>query len=170
MKYAITTALAGILCCTTSLHAAPPEQPANNQENANQAAQLDPRFAQLEQTLSNVKLVGNFTVTGRESGKLTKEEYTIISAKKLPQGDLWLLQTRIKYGDKDVALPLPLEIKWAENTPVITLDELQIPTLGTFSSRVVIDNGKYAGTWSHGEVGGHLFGVIEKIDDGEKKD
>ncbi len=34
--------------------------------------------------------------------------------------------------------------------------------MGTFSARVVIYNKKYAGTWTHGKVGGHLFGVIEK--------
>ena len=48
------------------------------------------------------------------------------------------------------------------STPVITLTELTIPALGTFSARVVIDNGKYAGTWTHGDVGGHMFGVIRR--------
>jgi hypothetical protein len=28
---------------------------------------------------------------------------------------------------------------------------------------VVIDGKKYAGTWSHGKVGGHLYGKITKI-------
>jgi hypothetical protein len=27
----------------------------------------------------------------------------------------------------------------------------------------VIYNKKYAGTWTHGEVGGHLFGTLEKV-------
>jgi hypothetical protein len=35
--------------------------------------------------------------------------------------------------------------------------------LGTFSAHVVIDGNKYAGTWSHGNVGGHLYGKITKI-------
>jgi hypothetical protein len=55
-----------------------------------------------------------------------------------------------------------LDVKWAANTPVITLDELTIPVLGTFSARVVLHDNKYAGTWRHDAVGGHLFGVIEK--------
>ena len=29
-----------------------------------------------------------------------------------------------------------------------------------FARRVVIADGKYAGTWQHGKVGGHLFGKI----------
>jgi hypothetical protein len=78
-------------------------------------------------------------------------------------GDYWLLTSRIKYGKNDITLPLPLEIKWAGDTPVITLTDFTIPSLGTFSSRVVIYDNAYAGTWSHGKVGGHLFGTIEKI-------
>ena len=38
----------------------------------------------------------------------------------------------------------------------------RIPGLGTFSSRVVIYEGRYAGTWQHGDVGGHLFGVLKR--------
>ena len=59
-----------------------------------------------------------------------------------------------------VTVPVPVEVKWAGETPVITLDEVTIPGLGTFSSRVVLDRGRYAGTWSHDKVGGHMFGTI----------
>src|SRR5436305_4375436 len=116
----------------------------------------------LEDDLTNVKLIGQFTVTGRENRDPKPEEYTINSAMKLPDGDLWLLKARIKYGDKDVTVPIPLEIKWAGDTPVITLTNLAIPGLGSFTSRVVIYEGRYAGTWQHDRVGGHLFGKIEK--------
>jgi hypothetical protein len=77
--------------------------------------------------------------------------------------DLWQFSARIKYGDKDVTLPIPIEVKWAGKTPVISLDNVTIPQLGTFSSYVVIDGDKYAGTWTHGEVSGHMFGRIEKL-------
>ena len=121
------------------------------------------RFAKFEKTLNNVKLVGNFTVVGSDNdGPLAKEEYTITKVEKMEEGDFWKIHARIKYGGQDVTLPLPLEVKWAGNTPVITLDKILIPGLGTFSARVVIINGKYAGTWTHGENGGHLFGTIKK--------
>ena len=55
---------------------------------------------------------------------------------------------------------MPLQVQWAGTTPVITLTNVLIPGLGTFSSRVVIYKNKYAGTWTHGDVGGHLFGTI----------
>jgi hypothetical protein len=105
-----------------------------------------------------------FTVTGKEGQPPRAEEYTISSAMKLPDGDLWLLKSRVKYGDKDVTLPIPLDIKWAGDTPVITMTNMEIPGLGTFSTRVVLYEGRYAGTWQHGKVGGHLFGRIEKAD------
>jgi len=117
----------------------------------------------LEDDLTNVKLIGRFTIAGREDRDPKAEEYTITSAMKLPDGDLWLLKARIKYGDKDVTMPIPLEIKWAGDTPVITLTNLSIPRLGTFTSRVVIYDNRYAGTWQHGNVGGNLFGRIEKV-------
>lgn len=127
------------------------------------------RFAQLVKTLNNVKLVGNFTVVGQDQ-ELTEEEYTIKKVEKLAEGDYWKIHARIKYGGRDVELPLDLEIKWAENTPVITLDKVSIPLLGTFDARVVIINGKYAGTWSHDKVGGHLFGTIQKIEEEKNED
>ncbi len=117
---------------------------------------------QLTDELTNVKLIGRFTITGKEDQAPKEEEYTISSALKLPDGDVWLIKSRIKYGNKDVTLPIPLEIKWAGDTPIITLTNLEIPGLGTFSSRVVIYEGRYAGIWQHGDVGGHLFGRLEK--------
>ena len=79
----------------------------------------------------------------------------------MPRGDYWLFKARIRYGDHDVTVPLPLEVKWAGQTPVITLNNVPIPGLGTFDARVLIDGNRYAGTWQHGEVGGLLFGRVE---------
>jgi hypothetical protein len=119
-------------------------------------------FKKFEQTMNGAVLAGQFTILGKDRESMPPEEYTIKRVSKLPDGDYWLFQARIKYGDKDVTIPLPLEVKWAGDTPVITLTDLTIPALGTFSARVVIDNGKYAGTWTHGDAGGHMFGVIKR--------
>lgn len=129
------------------------------------APSRDELIKKLEADLTNVKLVGRFTVSGREDREPRPEEYTITSAMKLPDGDMWLIKSRVKYGDKDMTVPIPLEIKWAGDTPVITLTDLTIPGLGTFTSRVVIYENRYAGTWQHGNVGGNLFGRIEKVKD-----
>lgn len=134
------------------------ETPPNDTQPA--AAQQEKQF---QETLHNVALVGHFTVVGQETDQPKPERYEISNVRKLDQGDLWLFNARIKYGDKDQKIPLPLEVKWAGKTPVITLDNVTIPGMGTFSAYVVIDGDKYAGTWSHGDVGGHLYGRIEKL-------
>jgi hypothetical protein len=78
------------------------------------------------------------------------------------QGDMWLITARIKYGDHDVTVPLPLPIRWAgDDTPVITLDEFSVPGLGTYSARVMIYKDRYMGYWSASDHGGYLFGVVE---------
>lgn len=118
----------------------------------------------LETKLTGSKFTGLFTVAGRDLSKTTTEEYTITSATKVSDGDTWMLKARIKYGGTDSTIPIPLEIKWAGDTPVITMDKITLPGLGTFSARVVIHDDRYAGTWQHDAVGGHLFGTISKGD------
>ena len=129
-----------------------------------QTAKRDEEFKKL---VTNVRLVGNFTLDGQEPGKLQREEYVITGAMKLGDGDYWALTSRIKYGDVDLTVPVPVQVKWAGKTPVITVDSVTIPGLGTFSARVLLDGARYAGTWNHDEKGGHLFGVIER--DGDEK-
>ena len=46
---------------------------------------------------------------------------------------------------------------------MVMLTDYSVPALGTFTARVLFYDDRYAGTWQHGqEVGGHLFGRIEK--------
>jgi len=148
---------------------------ADDKKSEKKAKQLTAKqkkqYAEFEKRMQGVKLVGKFTIVGQPTDKLAAEEYTIRSVKKLPEGDLWAFATQIKYGKLDLPITLNLPVKWAGDTPVITLTNLTIPTLGTFSARVVLYNKKYAGTWTHGKVGGHMFGVIVKMPgtDGAKK-
>ena len=127
-------------------------------------------YKKLESLLTNAKLAGNFTISGKDMKDFPKEEYTILSATKAEQGEMWLLKARIKYGGHDVTVPFPIEILFAGKTPVMTLDNITIPGLGTFSARVVLHDGKYAGTWQHDKVGGHLFGSIEKAKEEARDD
>lgn len=119
------------------------------------------RNAALEKSLSGAALVGHFTVTGRGEMQPREERYELSSVKHL-EGDMWLITARIKYGDHDVELPLPLPIKWAGDTPVITVDEFSFPGLGTYTARVMIYQDHYAGFWSGKDHGGHLFGRVER--------
>ncbi len=124
-----------------------------NAGSGNSAA-LEENF---RQSLSGATLVGHFTVGDRKD--LREEKYTITKVSKIP-GGLWLFQVRIQYGKRDVTLPLPLNVEWAGDTPVITLTDMNIPGLGTYTARVLIYRDQYAGTWSGGDVGGQMFGRV----------
>jgi len=139
-----------------------PEQTATSEQTA-------ALHAKLAKYLSGTKWTGQFTVAGKD--KPSTEHYEILSAEKNEVGDFWNLVARIKYGDHDQTLPLPpIEIKFADKTPVITIDKVTFPGFGTFDARVLIRQGKYAGTWAHsGGKGGHLFGTIEPMDAEEVK-
>ena len=119
-------------------------------------------FENFEKAMKGVRFSGFFTVDGSKNPP-SEEVYEIQSVQKFGEQDLWIFTARIKYGQRDVTLPMPLPVKWVGDIPVITMDEMNIPGLGTFSAHVVIDGNKYAGTWSHGKVGGHLYGKITKI-------
>jgi len=124
----------------------------------------------LERYLTGAKLKGRYTVLGKDIPP-ADEEYTIHSAKKLPEGDRWLLEARIQYGRWDQTVPLTVQIKWADKTPVITIERLTIPGMGTFSARVLFNNGMYSGTWAHDDVRGHLFGqVIPQVEADDSDD
>jgi hypothetical protein len=114
-----------------------------------------------QKLLTGAKMNGMFTVDGRPMDKLSAEQYAIEKVEKQPDGDWWLITARITYGEKDFSLPVPVEVKWAGTTPVITLDKVTLPGYGTFSARVVFHGDRYAGTWQHDDKGGHLFGKIE---------
>lgn len=158
MRPSILAAL--VLLAFTSLgladQAAPP---AADNAKPDQAA-LEKKF---EETLTNAALVGSFTVKGKNDGKLHEERYVISSVKKV-EDDSWLFMARIQYNGKDATLPLILRVKWAGDTPVITLDNFNVPGFGKFTARVVIFDNQYAGMWSGGEHGGQMFGRIERAD------
>ena len=130
--------------------------------------QLYDKFTKL---LTGAKLTGQFTVDGKPLNDLTEETYEIAKVEKMEEGDKWAITARIKYGKHDLTVPVPLDVKWAGATPVLTLDNMTIPGFGTFGARVVLHQDKYAGTWQHDAVGGHLFGrIILPKQEEEKKE
>ena len=129
---------------------------------ASKESSTDELFKSFEKSMKNVRFTGHFTVIGQDRAP-SKETYEIHKVEKLGDGDLWIFTARVKYGGKDVTLPMPLPVKWLGEIPVITMHNVTLPGLGTFSAHVVIDGDKYAGTWAHGKVGGHLYGTIARM-------
>lgn len=118
---------------------------------------------QFEESMSGATMVGYFTINGQEETKGLKEErYHLKSVKKLKNGDYW--QFEYQHGKSDKTTTLPVEIKWAGDTPVITLTDVLVPGAGTFTARVLFYRGEYAGTWSASDHGGRLFGKVVKED------
>ena len=123
--------------------------------------ELEKAFAE---RLSGAVLVGHFSVVGKDSKSASPERYELKKVSKV-RDDFWQFEARIKYGQTDVTVPLLLKVVWADDTPMITLTDAVLPGLGAgFSTRVLFDNDRYAGTWQHGKVGGHLWGTIEKVE------
>ena len=149
-----------VLALACRAHAAPGDSQSNGaKDDAAKREQLEKQFAE---SLSGATLVGHFTARSSSDGQPPKEErYTIAKVSKL-KNDYWLFQVRITYGEHDVKIPLTLQVKWAGDTPVITLTDLAIPGLGTYTARVLIYRDQYAGTWSGGTDGGQLFGKVVK--------
>jgi hypothetical protein len=140
------------LCCwiASSLMAADPPKAKPDQ------AALEQAFSD---KLSGATLVGSFSADGREGSR--PDRYRIVSAKKEKGAD-WTITAKMKRNDVEVDIPIPIKVFWADDTPVMSLTDLTIPGMGTFTSRVMFYGDRYAGTWQHGDHGGLMWGVIEK--------
>ncbi len=119
---------------------------------------LEQEFAE---RMANSVLVGRFVIAGSEDSVPRPERYEIEGVTKVGE-DQWRFTARIQYGNTNITLPIVVTMLWAGDTPMVSLTDLTVPTLGTFTARVIFYRDRYAGTWQHDEVGGHLFGVIEK--------
>jgi hypothetical protein len=118
--------------------------------------ELDRKFQEM---MKGVTLVGRSTRLSddRIAGD---EKYVIEKVSKLA-GDTWLFHARFNCcGQNNIVVPIPVSIKWAGDTPVITLTDLSIPGMGTYTARVLLYKDQYAGTWSGQKGGGQLFGKI----------
>lgn len=122
--------------------------------------QLEAKF---QETLTNAVLKGNFRDVN-EDGSLSKEQedqYTIEKVEKVGE-DVWTVWARIQYGKADVTLPVPVYVKWAGDTPVISVTDVGLPGLGTYTARVMVYRDLYTGTWFGPGHGGLMSGTIER--------
>ena len=126
--------------------------------------------AQFKETLTMATLAGRWcAIQDGRLGPEKQEKYTVNSVTKVG-GDLWLINSRIQYGKMDFVAPIPVQVKWAGDTPVIILDKVGIPGSGEYSARVLIFEKTYAGTWSGGDHGGLLNGIITSQDESKTKE
>jgi hypothetical protein len=130
------------------------------------AAPAKPRLSRQELEAKFTATMTKATFRGRwcvikdgQLGPQMEDKYTIVGVKKLG-GDTWIITAHIQYGKQDIEAPIPVEVKWAGDTPVITLDNVGIPGGASYTARVLVYGTTYAGTWSGGDHGGLLSGLI----------
>ena len=123
---------------------------------------MDELERMFSESMTDVALVGQFTIFGREDSARRPERYEIESIEKVGDNE-WQFNARVQYGKVDVTLPIRVPVFWAGDTPVVSMTDFSIPTLGTFTARVFFYREKYMGTWQHGQSGGYMFGTIEKM-------
>ncbi len=111
----------------------------------------------LSAMLNGATLVGQST-TWKKPGLSGEERYAIDGMTKIG-GKTWLLRTRMKLGEKEIPLPVPVTIEWAGDTPMIQVTDVAMPG-GPYSARVLLYKDQYAGTWLGPGRGGQLFGKI----------
>ncbi len=135
------------------------EKPIEGSKEDEKQKKLEEQF---KKDLANVQFVGRWCMM--KDGKLgeeREEKYTITSALKA-NADNWLIFARVQFGKKDVTLPVPVKVKWAGDTPVITVTDVNLPGLGTYSARVLVYKNTYAGSWFGKNYGGLMSGMIVK--------
>jgi hypothetical protein len=128
------------------------------------ALELNDAEKTFQEALHNVTLIGYFTQA--DSAELHDDKYVIEQVTKVKE-DTWKFQARIQYNKKDFKVAMNLPVKFAGDTPVISLTNFAVPGFGSFTARVVMYNGAYAGTWGSAGANGHggkLFGKIVKND------
>lgn len=122
-------------------------------------ASLTDAERQFAERMRNVTLVGSFTTDGQGGRVPEPDRYEIVSVEKVGD-DLWRFNS--KCCSLNSAVPFVVPMRFNGDTPMILMTETSLPGMGTFSARVFFYGDRYAGTWQHGKVGGHMWGRIEK--------
>jgi hypothetical protein len=118
---------------------------------------------QFQDSMNNVTLAGHYTVG--DSAELHEDKYAIERVSKV-RDDMWKFEARIQYNKQDMKVAMTFPVKFAGDTPVISLTNYTVPGFGAFTARVVLYDGAYAGTWASAKPGskhgGTMFGKIVK--------
>ncbi|MEO5824091.1 MAG: hypothetical protein ABIT71_26590 [Vicinamibacteraceae bacterium] len=126
-------------------------------------ATLPPAERAFAERMRNVTMVGTFTVDGREGRTPRSDRYEIASVEKVGENS-WQFNARMDCcgvaGQSGIPIVVPLH--FVGDTPVIMMTDSSLPGIGTFTVRLFFHGDRYAGTWQHGQVGGHMSGRLER--------
>ena len=154
----ILTAVVAAFGFATSLRGAEPT-PNSSGSTSQPKVEMNDLEKQFEKNMSGATLVGRFSIDGKEDQRPKEDRYLIKKVTKIGK-DLWVFSAQI--GNGKLPIPIPVPVKWAGDTPVISVTKLSIPKGGTYTARVVIYGDRYAGTWDAGDHGGQMWGRVER--------
>lgn len=87
------------------------------------------------------------------------DKYTVLSVVKR-DGDNWTVNAKMKYGEKELIIPVPVRMNFTGDTALLMVEDLAIPGGGTYTARLMIFERTYSGTWKDQRGGGMLYGTI----------
>jgi len=152
--------LVAVLALSSLAFAARQEEPSAAAEVDNATLQREADFAAL---LTGANLVGFFNQSDKPNAEPQEDSYTLTRVSKA-DGDAWLFEASIEFGGRNIPIKLRLPVKWAGDTPVISVTDMGFPMLGKYSARVLFFGGQYVGVWSGKDHGGQMWGRVERAD------
>ena len=156
MKSLLIAAIVAYLMCRTSF--------AQEKPLSGSAQTAKPTTEELEAkfkaTMTKAVMSGRwFAIKDGALGEAKEDKYSIVSAIK-GEGDKWIISARIRIKQQEIIAPIPVQVKWAGDTPVITLDDIGIPGGNNYSARVLVYGQTYANTWSGNDHAELLNNII----------
>jgi hypothetical protein len=124
-----------------------------------QTVSLNALEQEFKDALTGAILQGQSSRDGKEG--VSPDKYDIERVEKASM-DNWTFHVRLSMRGHEMTMPIPLEVKWAGDTPVITVTDKGYPGMGTYTARVLVYKGHYAGTWYGRNGGGKVWGVVTK--------
>jgi hypothetical protein len=159
--------LAGLVL-VAPLRAEDAKEPATKESAAAKEPTEAELHAKFKETMTAVVMSGRWcSLKDGVLGENKDDRYDIVGVEKAKGDDDWTISVRMKRGGQEFVLPLPIQVKWAGDTAVIVVNDLKMPggnaySGNAYSARVLVYGNTYAGTWSGGDHGGLLNGVITK--------
>lgn len=126
------------------------------------ASELNDLEKEFVEMMTDSVLYGTFRLTTKEGLSPAQDEAYYVKGVRKIHGENWSVECRIVYGSHDVTVPIPIKVFWVQDTPIISVTDLMVPGIGTYTSRVQVYRGCYAGTWFGKGYGGTLSGRILK--------
>src|SRR2546423_12213232 len=101
-----------IFCVTISILSMLAPQP-RAQDKPVAAVPLNDAEQKFKDLLTDCTMEGRwYSVKDGEMGEEKHDKYNIVSISKI-KGDSWVINTKMKYGQREMTLPLTIEVKWA---------------------------------------------------------